>query len=336
MIRRTSTGTLHLHSQYPTLSISRTSTSQKRLLHLSLFNCAQEKPSSLKTELQEKEQPSIDFCYTRVRTLDYPGFYSTLYLPKPQRDAVIALRAFNIQTATIKDVISKPEIGEMRVIWWRDTIKKIYEKKEVPLDPVVQEVARAINSYKLTQTFFLKCLNARYKDLKVKQPESLEDVEEYCENTSSSLLYLTLEVMGVKNQNADHAASHIGKAIGMVTLLRGFSHHLRNRELYIPVELTVKHNISQEQIFRQEINDNVLEAVYEFANRAINHLEWGRSFMKKVPTKARPVFLSAAFADDFLYTLQKNAYFDPLHPSLFEYSIKPKLHIVKNYYLNKY
>ena len=36
------------------------------------------------------------------------------------------------------------------------------------------------------------------------------DMETYAENTASALLYLTLESCGVKNVNADHAASHIG------------------------------------------------------------------------------------------------------------------------------
>jgi NADH dehydrogenase [ubiquinone] 1 alpha subcomplex assembly factor 6 len=36
-------------------------------------------------------------------------------------------------------------------------------------------------------------------------------MENYCEQTASSMLYLILEILGVKNQNVDHAASHLGK-----------------------------------------------------------------------------------------------------------------------------
>lgn len=39
----------------------------------------------------------------------------------------------------------------------------------------------------------------------------MAEMEQYCEETSSSLLYLNLEIMGVRNQHADHAASHFGR-----------------------------------------------------------------------------------------------------------------------------
>lgn len=49
---------------------------------------------------------------------------------------------------------------------------------------------------------------------------SLEDMEKYTERTVSSVYYLILEGCGVKNLNADHAASHLGKAQGIVQHLR--------------------------------------------------------------------------------------------------------------------
>jgi len=35
-------------------------------------------------------------------------------------------------------------------------------------------------------------------------------LETYAENTSGSLNYLTLETLGIRDTNADHAASHLG------------------------------------------------------------------------------------------------------------------------------
>lgn len=38
----------------------------------------------------------------------------------------------------------------------------------------------------------------------------MDDVEAYAEETASSIFYLTLEACGVRNESADHAASHLG------------------------------------------------------------------------------------------------------------------------------
>lgn len=48
-------------------------------------------------------------------------------------------------------------------------------------------------------------------DLASKQPQSLDSLVEYCEKSSSSLLYLTLQILGVNSTAADHAASHLGR-----------------------------------------------------------------------------------------------------------------------------
>lgn len=36
---------------------------------------------------------------------------------------------------------------------------------------------------------------------------------------------MQLELAGIRNTDADHAASHLGKAIGLATVLRGTSRH---------------------------------------------------------------------------------------------------------------
>jgi len=36
---------------------------------------------------------------------------------------------------------------------------------------------------------------------------------------------MQLDLAGVKDSNADHAASHLGKAIGITAILRGTAHH---------------------------------------------------------------------------------------------------------------
>ena len=91
---------------------------------------------------------------------------------------------------------------------------------------------------------------------------STREMEEYAENTFSSLLYLTLEtagepvgvvkgrhdhnldcvvyLSGVRDVQADHAASHLGKAEGIVTLLRSIPYHLSRRRVLIPMDILLR------------------------------------------------------------------------------------------------
>jgi hypothetical protein len=62
-------------------------------------------------------------------------------------------------------------------------------------------------------------------------------LETYAENTASSLLYLSLESAGLHEVSFDHIASHVGKAIGIVTLIRSIPFHIRSRRIYVPSDL---------------------------------------------------------------------------------------------------
>ena len=48
----------------------------------------------------------------------------------------------------------------------------------------------------------------------------------------------------VRNVHADHAASHVGKALGIVTLLRATPFHGSRRRVYLPNDIMIKVNMT--------------------------------------------------------------------------------------------
>lgn len=149
----------------------------------------------------------------------------------------------NVELATIKDSIRSNHLtGKIRVQWWRERVSALYESpggatRETPL---LLELDRAIAAHDLTRRWFERLLDARDQDLDVDQPLSLEDLERYAEQTASSLLYLTLECLGVRDGAADRAASHVGAAVGLATLLRGTAFHAMRQQVYLPEDLMLR------------------------------------------------------------------------------------------------
>jgi len=47
--------------------------------------------------------------------------------------------------------------------------------------------------------------------LETRTVRTVEDLESYADHTASSLISLSLEMLGVKDLQADHAASHVGE-----------------------------------------------------------------------------------------------------------------------------
>ncbi|CAO3658624.1 unnamed protein product [Rhizopus stolonifer] len=158
---------------------------------------------------------------------------------------------------------------------------------------------------------------------------TIKDMENYSENTHSSLLYLQLESLGIKDVNADHAISHLGKMIGIATFLRALPFHVSQKRLVLPAEITAKYNVSQENIFRGQV-DGLDDVVYDVATAAYDQLLTARSLLSSIPSDAFPALLSAVPYIKYLENLEK-VNFNPFDPLLQKKDWKMPLILWKSY-----
>ncbi|ELR18356.1 phytoene synthase family protein, putative [Acanthamoeba castellanii str. Neff] len=249
---------------------------------------------------------SLDYCITQSKKLDYEHYLCGMYLPKEARAPYSVLRAFNIETAIIKDIAKQAPLGLMRIQFWRDLVDKSF-KGNPPEHPVAIQIAAMVPRYKWTRTWFTRILNKRAEDIEGRPMPTLAALENFTEDTASSLLYLTLESLRIRNMDADHAASHIGKAVGISFLLRGTPYHLQQRQTYLPMDLLAKHGVSEEAIYQGNLEhaQNLPEVVYEVASAAHAHLKHARELKSTVPKEAYSALYSSFIAEDYLNKLEK-------------------------------
>jgi NADH dehydrogenase [ubiquinone] 1 alpha subcomplex assembly factor 6 len=123
--------------------------------------------------------------------------------------------------------------------------------------------------------------------------------------------------MGIRDINADHAASHIGKALGLMTIIKALPYNARVRQLNLPMDVTVRvrailllnvlirqfsavcvvllrqHGLVTEDVFKGEFTQPLHEAVYEVANLAKTHLDMGREMKSQLKYPAQVALLPA-------------------------------------------
>lgn len=223
-----------------------------------------------------------------------------------QRRSAFALRAFNVELARIPTVVSDNKIALMRLKFWEDAVAKLFDKNHptLPKHPVIEELGLALKDSKMTKRYFERLITAR----KIANLNfvTMKQMEQYAEDTVSSVNYLILESLNCKNVNADHAASHLGKAQGISNLLRSVYLQKTHQHLPIPQETLIKHGISQERFFRSKENDKAVEdVVFDIATLANQHLQKSIKLMPKVPKDGRIVFLPSVSTNRFLIKLQK-------------------------------
>ncbi|XP_065524697.1 NADH dehydrogenase (ubiquinone) complex I, assembly factor 6 isoform X2 [Lathamus discolor] len=257
----------------------------------------------------------VQYCAELVRKRDYEGFLCSLLLPAESRTSAFALRAFNVELAQIKDSITQKTTGLMRMQFWRDAVEGIYCDNP-PHQPIATELWRAVKRHNLTKMWFMKIIDEREKNLDDRPYRNIQELEKYAENTQSALLYLTLEMLGVRNVNADHAASHIGKAQGIVTCLRATPYHCTRQKVFLPMDICMLHGVSQEDFIRGKQEKNVRDVIYDIASQAHIHLEH-------------------VALDDYLYNVRK-VDFNIFHPSLQRKSTLLPLHLYIRSWKKKY
>lgn len=126
---------------------------------------------------------------------------------------------------------------------------------------------------------------------------TVDTLASHAESTSSTVLYLLLSLLSLPSASLSHAASHLGTAQTFSTLLRALPFHVKQGRLVIPAEITAKHGVIQEDVFRQGPNAHGIEdAVFEFATIANDQLATARNMLKeangRVPREAMPVFIA--------------------------------------------
>lgn len=259
--------------------------------------------------LSKTKTTYFDHCFETVRKYDYENFLCLLLLPEGSRASTFAIRAFNTELAQIRDTVTDRKLGLARIQFWKDTVEKIYTKTSQPMTPVSAELAKAVEKHRLTQRWLTQMILAREERLLSDAAFSTwRDVENYAEKSISSVLYLILECLHVKNVHADHAASHIGKAQGITTLIRATPYHAKKNMVYLPMDLMVKHNVSQEEVARGCREQKMRNLICDLATDAHRHLDTGVGSANQLPKSSLPAFLPSVTTRSYLKALERTDY----------------------------
>ena len=236
---------------------------------------------------------AFQYCQSRVRQHDYENYLCTLALPAAHRPAALALRAFNVETASALGAVKEPHLALVRLRWWRDAVAAVHRADDdVPDHPVAVALAAVLRGGRggaRTRRWMNAIVDARVRDAESASPPlGVPYLEAYADATASSLLYLILDLCEVRHADADHAAAHLGKAIGIANLLRGTKAHAAQRRSYIPLDVAAKHGAATEDVYRAKPTEGVRNAVHEVASVAKAHLDSARAMAPRLRADRLP------------------------------------------------
>lgn len=244
-------------------------------------------------------------CQNLVRDLDKDRYLTALFAPDETRGDVLALYAFNVELARIRELAREPMLGEMRLEWWSGQLAAI-GAGETPDHPVAVALAAATRRARLPEGAFAAMIDARRFDLYDDPMPSLNDLEGYLGETSSALVMLTgLVLAGPEGAAAADAAGAAGVAIGLTGLLRSVAFHRARGQCYLPADVLARHGVTSAHVLSGRASPGLDAALADLRAHAARRLDEARNALPVPPGAVVPAFLPAALVPRYLRALER-------------------------------
>lgn len=257
-------------------------------------------------------QSNFAHCEALVREADPDRYLANLAAPKDKRPYLFALHAFNFEIARVRESVREPMLGEIRLQWWRDALQG-EARGDVRANPVAAALDDTIVKFRLPRQALVDLIESRMFDLYDDPMPTLNDLEGYCGETSSSLIQLASIVLNDgKDPGTADAAGHAGVAYAITGLLRAFPIHARQGQLYLPVDILARHGVVRDDVVTGRGGPGLKGALADMRAIARRHVDQARTLRPTIPPAAEPAFRPLALVEPYLKAMEKPDY-DPLH-----------------------
>ncbi|HWZ39219.1 MAG TPA: phytoene/squalene synthase family protein [Bradyrhizobium sp.] len=233
------------------------------------------------------------FCADLVRSHDFARYASALFVPAAERRALLALYAFNVEIFRIRDQVSQPLPGEVRMRWWTDLLAGAGHGG-VEGNPVAAELLLAIRNFNLPAEPLSRLIDEHQFDLYNDPMPTLAALEGYVQETSSALFALAARVMAPPSAEIEHAARHAGFALGFVQVIDSLPRDAARRQLFLPLQFLQSQGSSMEEVFARKQTPKTRAAIDQLIGEARRHLQTAFELLHEVPPTVRLVFLPLA------------------------------------------
>lgn len=247
-------------------------------------------------------------CAALVRREEHDRYLTALYARGADQPILFALYAFHAEIAKIRDVVSDPILGEMRLAWWRESIEGLF-KGEARQHDVILALRDVLEQCPIERADLDALIDARGPDLYDEQPQSLEDLESYLQATSGGIQKLAAKALG-GGEATWQAGEAVGLAWGLSGILRALPFHVAQGRIYIPRSMMEEAGLTNPERPEGEQKAALARILEALDGRARIHIAAARERAGGVEPRARSILRLAPLAEGYLKNLAKTGY-DP-------------------------
>ncbi|MBI1301057.1 MAG: phytoene/squalene synthetase [Alphaproteobacteria bacterium] len=246
---------------------------------------------------------NLSYCGELVRKHDPDRFLISMFAPADVREDLWALFAFNHEIAKTREIVSDTTLGLIRLQWWRDALKDIYEGKDAPEHEILKPLAAAIKKHNLPKEDFETLIYAREFDLEDVLPGNMEGLLNYADFTTTPILKQALRICG--DDPEQHVIQPVATNYTLAGIIRATSFLIHHGRYLLPEDLMNKYYLTRENLMSEKKRPHLIALVKEVADHKLGNAEPNQIILKS----------SEVLSDIYFQHIQTHSY-DVLSPHM--------------------
>ena len=220
-----------------------------------------------------KLDQAYKYCETVTKTHAKSFYFAAKFLPKTKQKPIYALYAL---CRHVDDEVDEAEVesetGAIAAVErWKRKLEAVYnyelrmtndelsEKTDEDQNLVLLAWTDLLKNYKIPQNLPLELMTGVLQDTHTKRYETFEELYVYCYRVASTVGLMSSEIFGYSDENTLEYAEALGIAMQLTNILRDIKEDAAMDRIYLPQEDLRKFNVTEEQIFANQINANFIE-----------------------------------------------------------------------------
>ena len=239
-----------------------------------------------------------------ARSGDPDRALAAAFTPRAASCDLLALCAFNVELARIAEQVREPELGAMRLQWWREAIERGRNGEAVG-HPVADAFGATFRRRALSADRVARLIDARQFDVAGKIMPDWRAFATYLEDTAGAMFVLAAECLDARGPDLDHAASPAGLAYGLTGLMRALPVHVARGRVYLPQDMLRSYGTTPEALLAGSASKSLRSLLSALREKARTAYEEARYLLGHLSRASRAAFLPLSLIGPYLAALER-------------------------------
>ncbi len=216
---------------------------------------------------------AYEFC-KQITLSHYENFpVASLFIPRRLRKHINSIYAF----ARLADDIADETLNltSEEKFEYLLTFELLLVSQQINGNPVFKSLFNTINEMKIPIEPFQKLLTAFKRDVDFKQPDTMNDLFDYCNYSANPIGEIILRLFDSYNDKTIAFSNNICTGLQLTNFWQDLSVDIARKRIYIPKDLLTTYNLDADNLFDNENSFKLNKLLNELYNLTDNLLTKG-------------------------------------------------------------